>query len=68
MNSLETRLNDLEIRMAHQDQTISELNDVITAQWKQLEAMERQLRRFGEELEALDAMEGPPANQQPPHY
>jgi SlyX protein len=68
MTTLEHRLDALEMRVAHQDRTIGELNDVITAQWKQLEAMERQLRRFGEELEALDATEGPAANQKPPHY
>lgn len=68
MSTLEIRIDKLEMRVAHQDKTIGELNDVITAQWKQLEAMERQLRRFGEELEALDATEGPAANQKPPHY
>jgi SlyX protein len=64
----ETRLQDLEIRMAHQDQTIAELNDVITAQWKKLDALERQLHRLGEELEAMESGESPAANQKPPHY
>jgi SlyX protein len=64
----EHRLNDMEIRIAHQDKTIAELNDVITAQWKKLEMMERQLRRLGEELEAMDVQDGPAANQKPPHY
>ena len=68
MQNLEQRIDELEMRVAHQDKTISDLNDVITAQWKQLEAMERQLRRFGEELEAMESMEGPAANQKPPHY
>jgi SlyX protein len=68
MNRLETRIDELEMRVTHQDKTIADLNDVITAQWKQLEVMERQLRRFAEELEALEGMEGPAANQKPPHY
>jgi SlyX protein len=67
MTAIETRLNDLEIRVEHQDQTIAELNDVITAQWKKLDALERQMQRLGEELEAMDAGEIP-ANQKPPHY
>jgi SlyX protein len=67
MTPTETRLDDLEIRIAHQDRTIAELNEVVTQQWKQLEAMERQLRRFGEELESMDAGSGP-AQQKPPHY
>jgi SlyX protein len=68
MSSFDHRINDLEIRIAHQDKTIAELNDVITAQWKKLEMIERQLRRLGEELEAMDQGEGPAANQKPPHY
>jgi SlyX protein len=62
------RLNELEIRISHQDKTIADLNDMITAQWKKIEALERQLRRLGEELEAMDSSEGPAANQKPPHY
>jgi SlyX protein len=68
MTNIDQRINDLEIRIAHQDKTIAELNDVITAQWKKLEMMERQLRRLGEELEAMDQGEGPAANQKPLHY
>ena len=68
MNDLEMRVTELEIRMAHQDKTIGELNDVITAQWKKLEMLERQLRHLGEELEAVGSGEGPAANQKPPHY
>ena len=67
MTTYDTRITDLEIRMAHQDQIIAELNDVITAQWKKLDALERQLKRLGEELESMEAGEAP-ANQKPPHY
>jgi SlyX protein len=62
------RMNELEIRIAHQDKSITDLNEMITAQWKKIEALERQLRRLGEELEAMDSGEGPAANQKPPHY
>jgi SlyX protein len=68
MSALEHRLNELEIRVMHQDKTIADLNDMITAQWKQLEIMERQLRRLGEELEAMESGDAPAANQKPPHY
>lgn len=67
MTTTDIRINDLEIRMAHQDQTIADLNEVITAQWKKLDALERQLKRLGEELETMDQTEAP-ANQKPPHY
>lgn len=68
MTTLEQRIDDLEVRVMHQDKTIADLNDMITAQWKQLEVMERQLRRLGEELEAMETGDAPAANQKPPHY
>ena len=67
VETLETRIDELEIRATHQDQIIADLNDVITAQWKKIEKLERQLQRFGEELEALESNDAP-ANQKPPHY
>jgi SlyX protein len=60
------RLEDLEIRVTHQDKIISDLNDVITAQWKKIETLERQLRRLDEEVQALDMPDTP--IQKPPHY
>ncbi len=67
MTEIATRIDELEMRMAHQDQTIAELNDVITAQWKKIEALEAQLRRFGEELQSLEPADTA-AQQKPPHY
>jgi SlyX protein len=68
MTTLEQRIDELEVRVMHQDKTIADLNDMITAQWKQLEVMERQLRRLGEEMEAMETGDTPAANQKPPHY
>lgn len=62
------RIDELEMRIAHQDRTIADLNEVITAQWKKLESIERQLRRLSEELEAVETGDAPAANQKPPHY
>jgi SlyX protein len=61
------RIEELETRVAHQEKTIGELNDVITAQWRKMEAIEFQLRRLGEEMQTMDAGDGP-VNQKPPHY
>lgn len=66
MTDSTSRIDDLEIRLAHQEKTIGELNDVITAQWKKIEQLERQLRRLDEEVQALDAGEVPVTK--PPHY
>jgi SlyX protein len=61
------RIEELETRVAHQEKNIGELNDVITAQWRKMEAIEFQLRRLGEEMQTMDAGDGP-VNQKPPHY
>jgi SlyX protein len=67
MADFSQRIDDLETRVAHQEKTIGELNDVITAQWRKMEAIEFQLRRLGEEMQTMDAGDAP-ANQKPPHY
>ena len=67
MTTLEHRIDDLEIRAAHQEKTIAELADLVTAQWKRTELLERQVRRYAEELAAMVPGEAP-ANQKPPHY
>jgi SlyX protein len=67
MTAIEKRIDELEMRLAHQENTIGELNDLVTAQWKKTEALERQLQRYAEELQSLGAGDAP-ANQKPPHY
>jgi SlyX protein len=61
------RLEALETRVAHQEIVISELNEVITSQWRKIDALERQFALLREELQSLaparDAPEPPP-----PHY
>ena len=66
----EERFVDLETRLAHQDQLLHELNDVVTdqqAKIMQLEELCRSLldrvRSLGEGLSA-----GDPGDERPPHY
>jgi SlyX protein len=61
------RLENLETRAAHADLAVAELNEVVSAQWKRIDALERELARLREEFEALgDRREGP--EPPPPHY
>ena len=63
----EQRITELEIRLAHQDQTIAELNEMVTTQWRKIEALERQMGRLREEVQNSQTERGgdePP----PPHY
>jgi uncharacterized coiled-coil protein SlyX len=61
------RLDGVEMRVAHQDRTISELNEVITSQWARIDMLERQLLRLREDVQNMaPAREGP--EPPPPHY
>jgi len=69
----EERFIDLESRLAHQDQLLHELNDVVTGQQAkimQLEELCRSLidrvRSVGEGGEGSES--GDPADERPPHY
>jgi SlyX protein len=62
-----SRLDALEIRFAHQEQTITDLNEVITSHWKRIENLESQIRRLNEEFQNLDEGSGGP-EPKPPHY
>ena len=44
------RLDELEMRVVHQDQTIDELNAAITAQWKLIDRLERQVQHLAERV------------------
>jgi SlyX protein len=66
--TLIARIDALEARVAHQDRTIEDLNETITAQWKEIEGLTRQIVRLGDQLQevrdrAPDGLEPPP-----PHY
>ena len=64
------RLDELEMRVVHQDQTIDELNEAITAQWKLIDRLERQVARLSERLADAEQSAGQaaPVDRPPPHY
>ncbi len=63
------RLARLEIRLTEQEAVIEDLNAAITAQWKVIDRLTRQLARVQEQLEdtAFRAASGAP-EPPPPHY
>ena len=65
---LAERIDALESRLAYQDQTIEHLNETITAQWKQIDALTRQVAGLGERLQEAESNSGAPRNEPPPHY
>jgi len=64
------RLDELEMRVIHQDQTIEDLNAAITAQWKLIERLERQVARLAERVADSEQSTGQaaPVDRPPPHY
>jgi SlyX protein len=65
---LSERIDALEARSMYQEETIEQLNATITAQWKQIDALTRQLTALTEQLREAEANAPAPANERPPHY
>jgi uncharacterized coiled-coil protein SlyX len=62
-----SRLDALEMQVAHQDRIITELNDAITAQWRKIDALERQVAKLLDEIQSVEAPRDIP-EPPPPHY
>ena len=66
--TLSERIDALEMRLTCQDESIETLNQTITAQWKQIDALTRQLAELKERLQDAESNAGGPINERPPHY
>lgn len=63
------RIEKLEARIAHQDRIIEDLNTTVTDQWKQIEALTKQIARMGDRLQSVEeSVPVPSASEKPPHY
>ena len=67
LDRLGDRVVVLETRLTFQDVTIETLNKTITSQWKQIDALTRQLAHVNERLLEAEA-HAPDASEPPPHY
>jgi SlyX protein len=68
MTSDAERLDALETRIAHQDQTIEELNAVVTRQSTTIEQLRRRIEVMEEQLRSGSYIADPATEQPPPHY
>jgi len=64
---LQDRIDTLESHIAHQDEMLSELNEIITRQQKNLDAINAQFDRFIDRFEAMETQNPMPVKP-PPHY
>jgi uncharacterized coiled-coil protein SlyX len=66
--TLETRLEDLEVRFAFQDENIHQLDSVIQQQALEIERLRNEVAAVREQLKETLGPEAPPEEQVPPHY
>lgn len=74
------KFEDIETALAHHDQQIQDLSEMINAQWQQIEMLKRQLDMTQSKLSAMEATAGESsqeagmsvteiaARDKPPHY
>jgi SlyX protein len=68
LNELGDRIDRLESRLMFQDETIETLNQTITAQWREIDVLTRQVASLSERLQEAEANPPAPSNEPPPHY
>ncbi len=66
----EERLIQIETKLAHQDQTLIELNDALAEQQAAIMSLEQLCAAIAERLRSLGDGESsaPPEDERPPHY
>lgn len=69
-SALVERVVELEMRLAFQEQTLSELNAVVTDQARRLNELESRLQRTVQDLGTVRGLlySDPSTEQPPPHY
>jgi SlyX protein len=70
IETLRARVEALEIARAHQERTVEDLSEALAAQWKQIEALNRQVVRLADQLQEAQSAGGGGETQEPPppHY
>ncbi|HOZ28922.1 MAG TPA: SlyX family protein [Hyphomonadaceae bacterium] len=64
-----SRLDALEIRIAHQDEAIDDLNKMITDQWKEIDRLTREIVKLEDRLaSAENSMGSDPGDEPPPPH
>ncbi len=67
--TLKSRIEELEQKTMHQQDTIDELNEMVTKQWSMIDKMMKKLTDVDDQIYALENQTGgSPSHQPPPHY
>jgi SlyX protein len=62
------RIDALEMRIAHQDEVIGDLNRVVTDQWAHIDRLKRELKILQESVRSSAQFSNPADEPPPPHY
>ncbi len=67
MSNTEKRIDNLEIKLAHQDQLLHELNEVLQVQYDKIDMLEARLKRLQDKVNEGGSGQETPIDK-PPHY
>lgn len=62
------RLNEIELQIAFQEDTINRLNDALVAQQQRIDHLETRITQLHDSLSNLQDGPDPAADEPPPHY
>ena len=64
----DNRIPNLEARIAEQDRVIADLNDMVVAQWRKIDSLDRRVGELRDEFEAAALARPDGQEPPPPHY
>jgi uncharacterized coiled-coil protein SlyX len=64
----DNRIANLEARIAEQDRVIADLNDMVVAQWRKIDSLDRRVGELRDEFEAAALARPDGREPPPPHY
>ena len=64
----DNRIADLEARIAEQDRVIADLNEMVVAQWRKIDSLDRRVGELRDDFEAAALVRPDGREPPPPHY
>jgi SlyX protein len=62
------RMAELESRLAEQDRMIADLNEMVIAQWRKIDGLERKFGELRDEMDTAAQTRAGATDAPPPHY